>query len=196
MHGHVSAMSVLLSLDSKHFTVFCIFFVFKIEYWWLKEYQHWICLELKFDRQKNNTFSSEMFICSYKLHSVYSLIIMLINTWATSWRKPDFCICKNKGTNQMCSTAQLISAFVFPSWIIQSLFFFRADISRFFLFSKFLWLYNIVCVGPGGKFILLSGIFFGCLRGRNKAPFPMRFRWFFFPIWRKKIPITVENNFH
>ena len=28
-------------------------------------------------------------------------------------------------------------------------------------------------------FRVLSGIFFGCLRGRNKAPFPMRFRRIF-----------------
>ena len=35
-------------------------------------------------------------------------------------RKPDFCLCKNKGTYQLCSYC---GVFGFASWIVQSLFF-------------------------------------------------------------------------
>ena len=37
-------------------------------------------------------------------------------------RKLDFCICVNKCTDHLCSTAQLISAFVVATWIVQFLF--------------------------------------------------------------------------
>ena len=38
-------------------------------------------------------------------------------------RKPDFCLCKNKDADQLCSTAQLIGAFVFATQIVQFLLF-------------------------------------------------------------------------
>ena len=34
-------------------------------------------------------------------------------------RKQDICICENKGADQLCVTAQLISVFVFATWIVQ-----------------------------------------------------------------------------
>ena len=34
-------------------------------------------------------------------------------------RKTDFCLCEYKGTDQLCSTAQLICTFVFATWIVQ-----------------------------------------------------------------------------
>ena len=58
-------------------------------------------------------------------------------------RKPAFYICENKD-----ATAKLISAFVFATRIGQSL---------YFLYTKFqasshpVWLYSLVCVGPGRK---------------------------------------------
>ena len=55
---------------------------------------------------------------------------------------------------------------------------------NFVLFSHFY---------PGPKHHGQAGIFFECPRGRNKAPFEMRVD-FFSQIWRKKIPITAENN--
>ena len=42
-------------------------------------------------------------------------------------RKPTFCICENKDADQLrgsfAVTAKLISAFVFATWIVQSLYF-------------------------------------------------------------------------
>ena len=68
-------------------------------------------------------------------------------------RKPDFCICENKAADQLCGyscavIAQLISGFIFTTWIVQSLYFlnpkFRASI-------HFQWLYSPVYIGPGRR---------------------------------------------
>ena len=56
-------------------------------------------------------------------------------------RKPAFCICENKD-------AELISAFVFATWIGQSLYFLNP---KFQASSHLMWLYSPVCVGPGRK---------------------------------------------
>ena len=45
-------------------------------------------------------------------------------------------------------TPKLISAFVFATWIVQSLFFLNP---KFQASSHLLWLYSPVCVGPGRK---------------------------------------------
>ena len=64
-------------------------------------------------------------------------------------RKPDFSICGNKDTDQLRSnTAQLISAFVFAIWIVQSLYFLNPEFQDS---SHLLWLYSPVCVGLGRK---------------------------------------------
>ena len=63
-------------------------------------------------------------------------------------RKPDFCICENKDAYQFRVTAKLISAFVFATRIVQSLFFLNP---KFQASSHLLWLYSPVCVGPGRK---------------------------------------------
>ena len=66
----------------------------------------------------------------------------------TNMRKPVFCLCKNKDADQLCSTAQLISASDFPARIVQFL---------LYLYPKFqdsnflLRLYRPVCVRPGRK---------------------------------------------
>ena len=59
-------------------------------------------------------------------------------------RKPDFCICKNKAA----VTAQLISAFVFATRVVQFLFFLNP---KFQACSHLLWLHRLVCVRPGWK---------------------------------------------
>ena len=46
-------------------------------------------------------------------------------------------------------TAQLISAFVFAAWIVQSLFYIDP---KFQASSHLLWLYSPVCVGTGDRF--------------------------------------------
>ena len=64
-------------------------------------------------------------------------------------RKPDFCICENKGADQLRSdAAKLISAFVFATRIVQSLYFLNP---KFQAASQLLCLYSPVCVGPGRK---------------------------------------------
>ena len=63
-------------------------------------------------------------------------------------RKPAFCICENKEADQLAVTAKLISAFVFATWIVQSIYFLN---TKFQASSHLLWLYSPVCVGPGRK---------------------------------------------
>ena len=59
-------------------------------------------------------------------------------------RKPAFCICKNK----YAVTGKLISAFVFATRIVQSLYFLNSKCQAS---SHLLWLYSLACVGPGQK---------------------------------------------
>ena len=59
-------------------------------------------------------------------------------------RKPAFCICKNKDA----VAAKLISAFVFATRIVQSLYFLNP---KFQASSHLLWLYSPLCVGHGRK---------------------------------------------
>ena len=68
-------------------------------------------------------------------------------------RKPAFCICENKDADQLCGnrkadTAKLISAFVFATQIIQSIYYLN---SKFQASSHLLWLYSLVSVGQGRK---------------------------------------------
>ena len=68
-------------------------------------------------------------------------------------RKPDICICENKAADQLCNncttdrcaiTTQLISAFVFATRIVQSLYFLNP---KFRASSHLQWLHSLVCVG-------------------------------------------------
>ena len=62
-------------------------------------------------------------------------------------RKLTICILgENKAADQLCITAQLISALVFAAWIVQSLFFLSP---KFQLYSLLLLLYRLVCVRHG-----------------------------------------------
>ena len=69
-------------------------------------------------------------------------------------RKPFFCIRENKDADQLrgyisfAVTAKLISAFVFVTRIVQSIFSLN---TKFQASSHLLWLYSPVCVGPGRK---------------------------------------------
>ena len=64
-------------------------------------------------------------------------------------RKPAFCICENKDADQLCGyTAKLISAFVFATRLVQSLYFLNP---KFQTSSRLQWLYSPVCVEPGRK---------------------------------------------
>ena len=62
-------------------------------------------------------------------------------------RKPAFfCICENKDADQL--RGKLISAFVFTTQIVQSLYFRN---TKFQASSHLLWLYSPIGVGPGRK---------------------------------------------
>ena len=63
-------------------------------------------------------------------------------------RKPAFCICENKGADQLRITAKLISIFVFATQIVQPLYFLN---TKFQASNHLLWLYSPVCVRPGRK---------------------------------------------
>ena len=47
-------------------------------------------------------------------------------------------------------TAQLISAFDYATWIYSTIFLYFLN-SKFQATCHLLWLYSLVCVGPGGK---------------------------------------------
>ena len=63
-------------------------------------------------------------------------------------RKPTICICKTKAQISFAVTAKLISAFVFATWIVQSLFFLNPKPQAS---SHLLCLYSSVCVRPVRK---------------------------------------------
>ena len=63
-------------------------------------------------------------------------------------RKPAFVYAKTKAQISCAVTAQLISALVFATWIVLSLFFLNP---KFQAPSHLLWLYSLVRVGPGRK---------------------------------------------
>ena len=59
-------------------------------------------------------------------------------------RKPGFCICENKDADQLRG----YSAFVFTTRIVQSIYYLNP---KFQASSHLLWLFSLVCVGPGRK---------------------------------------------
>ena len=64
-------------------------------------------------------------------------------------RKPAFCIyAKTKPQISCALTTQLISAFVFATQIVQSLYYLNL---KFQASSHLLWLHSPICVGPGRK---------------------------------------------
>ena len=67
-------------------------------------------------------------------------------------RKLAFCICENKDADQLrsnCAAAdQHLSSFVFATRIVLSLYFPNTKLQAA---NHFVWLYGLVCVGPGGK---------------------------------------------
>ena len=60
-------------------------------------------------------------------------------------RKPTFCICENKGADQLRSNCEADHTFVFATWIVQFLYFLNP---KFPASSHLLCLYSTVCVRP------------------------------------------------
>ena len=67
---------------------------------------------------------------------------------AATWENRIFAYAKTKPQISCAVTAQLISAFVFATWIVQSLYFLNP---KFRASSHLLWFPSPVCVGPGRK---------------------------------------------
>ena len=63
-------------------------------------------------------------------------------------RKPTICICENKDADQLRGNREMISAFVFATQIVQSLYFLNL---KFQASSHLLQLDSLVYVGPGRK---------------------------------------------
>ena len=62
-------------------------------------------------------------------------------------RKPTFCICENKDADQLRGNREADQRLCFR-YIVQSLYFLNP---KFQASSHLLWLYSLVCVGPGRK---------------------------------------------
>ena len=93
-------------------------------------------------------FAMTRLILSYKVSSVFvtrvaqadiSQLHNLACHMSRVMRKPAFCICENKDADQLRGSAPLL---------VQSLFFLNP---KFQATSHLLWLYSLVCVGPGRK---------------------------------------------
>ena len=63
-------------------------------------------------------------------------------------RKPAFLHMRKQRRRSASRTAKLISAFVFATGIVQSLYFLNPN---FQASSHLQWIYSLVCVGPGRK---------------------------------------------
>ena len=63
-------------------------------------------------------------------------------------RKPAFCICENKDADQLRGNREADQRLCFRYHIVQSLYFLNP---KFQASSHLLWLYSLVCVGPGRK---------------------------------------------
>ena len=112
------------------------------------------------------------------------LPILSTPIWAATWENRIFAYAKTKTQISFAVTAKLISAFVFATWIVQSLCFLNP---KFQVSSHLLWLYSPVCVGPGRKprrpVFWRRGSF--CLLPLSLLPFRLLF--LFFKKWVKYI---------
>ena len=92
-------------------------------------------------------------LCENKL-SVYmtkpTMYVCTLQYISRVIRKSAFRICENKGSDQLQDncTADQGHCFLLHIVIVQSLFFLNP---KFQAFSHLLWLYSLVCVGPGQK---------------------------------------------
>ena len=68
--------------------------------------------------------------------------------WAATWENRIFAYAKTKMQISFAVTAKLISAFIFTTQIVQSLYFLNPKIQ---VSSHPKWLQSLVCVGPGRK---------------------------------------------
>ena len=60
-------------------------------------------------------------------------------------RNPAFCICENKGADQLCGNNTADQHLCFATYIVQFLYLLNL---KFQTFNHFLWLYSRICVEP------------------------------------------------
>ena len=75
-------------------------------------------------------------------------VVYCLDKMSLVMRKTAFCICETKTQISCAVTVQLISTFVFATRIVQSLYYLNP---KFQASSHLVWLYSLVCVGPGRK---------------------------------------------
>ena len=100
-------------------------------------------------------FGVKSLIClsdAFEVSEQQRLLVNFVQTCLSNcclyMRKRLFAYAKTKMQISFAVTAKLISAFVFTTWIVQSLFYLHP---KFLALSHLLWLYSLVCVGPGRK---------------------------------------------
>ena len=99
---------------------------------------------------------------------------MLETIRAASWENRLFAYAKTKTQISFMETAKLISAFVFATRIVQSLYFLN---TKFQASSHLLWLHSPVCVGPGQKpwrpvFSQWGSYYIKAIKKGNRAVWP------------------------
>ena len=82
------------------------------------------------------------------LQSGVLLCLQFCNCMGCRTRNPTICICKTKTQISCAVTTELISAFVFATQIVQSLFFLNL---KFQASSLLLWQHSMICVRPNQK---------------------------------------------
>ena len=78
----------------------------------------------------------------------YAYIVCTVYKWVPSWENRLFAYAKTKTQISFAVTAKLISAFIFATRIVQSLYFLNTKLQAS---SHFLWQYSPVSVGPGSE---------------------------------------------
>ena len=104
---------------------------------WTQSPNQWICHAAGHQLWDEGYLEmTEGYFCNFSMKHIKHVFYKMSHVI----RKPDFCICKSKGADQLAVTAQLISTFV-----IATLYFLNQE---FQASSHLLWLYSPVCVRP------------------------------------------------
>ena len=85
-----------------------------------------------------------------KLKMYLTFLIIRQNYLSPVMRKPAFCICENKGTDQLHGNRAAHQRLCFTAYTAQSLAFCFLN-PKFQASSHLLWFYSLVCVEPGQK---------------------------------------------
>ena len=84
-----------------------------------------------------------IFFKSLKLHRWTQVREFIYEGQSRDMKKSDFCICKNKGANQLHGNRKADHAFVFATWIVQGLLFLNRNFKPLAIFcgstAQFVW---------------------------------------------------------